>query len=122
MQLMRMRIIFSVIMAVLLIAGTTASAMCEMTCLPQAQTGACCAPHAQQKITHCSHSATASFANAHSCEHPQDSVIGATSVVAVPLLAKDTISGPRLVPSPALRILLSSSISSQPSSSIPLRI
>jgi hypothetical protein len=108
MQLMRMRIIFAVVMAVLLVAGTTASAMCEMTCLPQAQTSACCPHHAQQMVMHChQHSETASLVNAHTCEHPQDSAAVAVSIVAAPPVLSGVIMDTNLVRAPVFHAHLS---------------
>src|SRR5579875_3413601 len=98
---MRVRTIFAAVMVVLLIAGMTTSAMCEMTCLPKAQTAACCPHHAQQMVMHCQqHSETASFVNAHTCEHPQDSAAVAACIVAAPSVISGVIIGTNLQRAP----------------------
>jgi hypothetical protein len=119
---MRVRIIFTVIMAVLLMAGTTASAICEMTCLPHAQTGACCPHHAHHMMTDCQNSGTAQLSNAHLCDHPQDSAAATASIVAAPLIAGSIASQADLVSFAALSTYSPSATIFRPLSNTPLRI
>ncbi len=60
--------------AILLIAGMVSSAVCEMTCLPQAPTGACCGRQVQQTVhrDHCSNIGAVAIMNGHQCDLPRD--------------------------------------------------
>ena len=126
---MNKRFVAVVSTAILLIAGMLSSAVCEMTCLPQAQNGTCCSQQMQQTVhlDHCGHTGAGAVMNGHQCAHPQDSPATATadaSVIqvhaihsagtALPALnAKTSIVGMRNLPGTA--VLKRASI-------IPLRI
>jgi hypothetical protein len=71
--------------AILLIAGMVSSAVCEMTCLPQASTGACCGQQMQQTVhlDHCNNIGTGAVINGHQCDLPQDNPTTFTADVSV---------------------------------------
>jgi hypothetical protein len=98
------RVAIVVCTAVLLIAGMLSSAVCEMTCLPQAQNKACCARQMQQTMHrgHCGHAGAASVVNGHQCEHPQDNPATFTAEASVIQLHGISIAI-AMVPAPGAR-------------------
>ena len=79
------RVAFVVCTAILLITGMLSSAVCEMACLPQAPTGACCGEQMQQTIhrDHCSNVGAVAIVNGHQCDLPRDNPTTFTADVSV---------------------------------------
>ena len=102
------RVAFVVCTAILLITGMLSSAVCEMACLPQASTGACCGEQMQQTIhrDHCSSVSTVVILHGHQCDLPRDNpttfnavsviqlhAINSTSTMLLTLSARASIAG-----------------------------
>jgi hypothetical protein len=107
-----MRAMFAVLIAVLLVAGTAASAVCEMTCLPQTQTHGCCQHHSE----------SVRLTTAHLCEHPQNSATIAINVVTVPPFTATVAHLAGVAHTPFLHMDFSLEGTLRPLAPIPLRI
>lgn len=118
---MRWRILFSVLIAALLVAGPTASALCEMSCLPQAQQGLCCSHHVvAQAMTHCEHSRSLWLTDAHACDHPQQAAVIANTVACAGIsVIHETESSLHVPPVP---VSMPEMTSLRPVTPVPLRI